>query len=61
MKISEIKNTELRELAEKRRKEDGGKFNTYDSNYLDDAFFWSDTPEGDGFWGKVYDGIITEK
>jgi hypothetical protein len=56
MRISDIKDNDLRELAELRRSE----CNKCDSEYLMGAFFWVDTPEGDGFWGKVNDGTITE-
>ena len=60
MKISEIKDKDLRELAELRRKEDGGKFAKYDREHLDNAFDWSSNPEGHNFWNEVYEGTITE-
>ena len=56
MKISKIKNKELRELAELRRSE----CNKYDSEYLMSAFLWCETREGFDFWDKVDDAIITE-
>jgi hypothetical protein len=52
MKISEIKDKELRELAELRRG-DG----EYDE--LASAFNWEKTPEDDDFWYLVYIGVIT--
>ncbi len=56
MKISEIENKELRELAELRRKQSG-------LGYFDDtldSFEWRDTKEGGHFWAGVDSGNITE-
>ena len=54
MKISEIKDKGLRELAELRRKEDGGS-----SDPLSDAFSWGCTPECYDYWADVNEGEIT--
>jgi len=56
MKISEIKNNELRRLAIKRRFESIWK----ETDILGDAFDWNETKEGREFWSDVNDGIITE-
>ena len=56
MKISEIKNKELRELAELRRIECSGR----DDDDLSKAFMWNLTLEGFDFWGAVDNGEITE-
>jgi len=56
MKISEIKNKELRELAELRRNESGLR----KTDILIRAFDWSKTPEGGDFWLDVNNGKITE-
>ena len=56
MKISEIKNKELRELAELRRSESDWEFD----NDLENAFEWCETKEGRLFWLNVKKGIITE-
>ena len=56
MKISKIKNKELRELAELRSSE----CNKYNSSYLMSAFDWRETLEGGDFWWGVDDGTITE-
>ena len=56
MRISEINNTELRELAELRRAQEGSN----NSNILSLAFSWLDAPEGGLFWNKVDNGVITE-
>ena len=54
MKISEIKDKGLRELAELRRKQDN-----LNSDFLIDAFGWINTLEGGDYWNDVYEGIIT--
>ena len=56
MKISDIKDKGLRELAELRRKE-FGKYLTSDLLY--DAFVWRNTPEDNNYWLNVDDGKIT--
>ena len=56
MKISEIKNKELRELAELRRNESGLR----KTDILIRAFDWEKTPEGFEFWLGVDKCIITE-
>ena len=55
MKISEIKDKELRELAELRSSEQP----KWKSDNLDNAFNWMNTKEGYGFWIGVSDGRIT--
>ena len=55
MKISEIKDKELRELAELRRSESDWKY----SDILDSAFSWYNTKEGADFWDDVDEGRIT--
>ena len=56
MKISDIKDKGLRELAELRRKEDI----KYDySDILNLAFEWDETPEDMDYWSDVYVGKIT--
>ena len=66
MKISEIKNKELRELAESRidkeladlrRKKYGLNENEDELIY---AFPWRETKEGFEFWNDVNEGTITE-
>ena len=54
MKISEIKDKALRELAELRRKEDGRS-----SDSLIRAFVRDDTLEGQDYWEEVCIGTIT--
>jgi hypothetical protein len=49
MKISEIKDKELRELAELRRSGSG-------HDLLGAAFHWGTTPEGAQFWYDVFNG-----
>jgi hypothetical protein len=56
MKISDIKDKGLRELAELRRKE-CVKYG--DSAFLVYAFEWEKTLEGDDYWSDVNDGEIT--
>jgi len=60
MEISEIKNKELRELAELRRVERDKDEDWIFADRLADAFLWEDTKEGKDFWDKVDIGIITE-
>jgi hypothetical protein len=55
MKISEIKDKELRELAELRRHDCQNKF----TDLLDEAFDWEESLEGSDFWGDVDDSTIT--
>ena len=55
MKIRDIKNKELRELATSRMDEESD-----DSNSIGEAFFWEGTLEGGLFWKGVNDGLITE-
>ena len=57
MKISEIKDKELRELAELRR--EGRPDDWGYSDMLNFAFNWGYTKEGHTFWSDVEDGIIT--
>jgi len=60
MKISEIKDEKLRELALQRREESNWKDLSYNDSYdLSWAFDWSKTPEGVDFWYKVNFGKIT--
>mgnify|MGYP003668649935 CR=1 FL=1 len=56
MKISDIKDKGLRELAELRRKED---FNYDYSDTLHFAFEWDETPECYDYWDDVNEGRIT--
>ena len=56
MLISEIKNKELRELAELRRSESERVF----SDNLVWAFDWNDTEEKEDFWIDVKKGKITK-
>jgi len=61
MKISEIKNKELRELAESRIDKEFGNYDIFlETNKLIYAFNWRKTKEGREFWNGVDDGIITE-
>ena len=60
MKIKDIKNKELRELAESRIDKDWMYEVFLENNELVDAFEWSETPEESGFWNDVDDGKITE-
>jgi len=60
MKIRDIKNKELRELAKSRIDKDWNYNRFLRTNDLDDAFEWSNTKEQDDFWDKVNDGKITE-
>ena len=53
MLISDIKDPALRELALERKSEYGGV-----SAYLDQAFLWDKTEEGDSFWNSVNTGVI---
>ena len=57
MKVSEIKDKELRELAELRRSERASDWEYTDG--LLGAFQWHKTEEGVDFWGDVEVGIIT--
>lgn len=56
MKISELPKP-IKELALKRQVEEGDDLQT---DKLTQAFYWSDTPEGIGFWGDVYDGKFNQ-
>ena len=56
MKISEIKDKELRELAELRRSE---LSRDTEHDFLKSAFVWHDAAEGHDFWANVYHGRIT--
>ena len=61
MKISEIKNKELRELAESRINVKFRDLKKFSKHYeLDCAFDWEETPEGFEFWLGVDKCIITE-
>ena len=61
MKIKEIKNKELREVAESRIDINYRNYELFlINNELDCAFDWEKTNEGDSFWGSVKSGIITE-
>ena len=60
MKIRDIKNNELRELAYRRIDKDWNYNKFLETNELDDAFDWDDTLEGNEFWNEVDDGKITE-
>jgi hypothetical protein len=55
MRISEIKDKKLRELAELRRDASCWDF----SDFLDEAFDWDESPERDSFWIDVYSGLRT--
>ena len=57
MKISDIKNKELRELAQLRYKEHCKEYSKY---YTIDCFKWAETKEGYVFWFDVNQGTITE-
>ena len=64
MKISDIKNSELRHLAELRHKEYCDKKNIdmtvdYDKK-LTYAFSFSETEEGSEFWHDVLNGMMDE-
>ena len=54
MRISDIKDKELRELAELRRDNSGLVFDD-----LMGCFAWDDTPEGGEFWASVDSCSIT--
>lgn len=58
MLISEIKNKEVRELAEyyARTMPDASFGGTGNKKDLEEAFEWDDTPEGFGFWEQVLYG-----
>jgi hypothetical protein len=58
MKIKDIKDKELRELAELRYEEWIGSDATLDSHVIN--FKWDDTPEGHDFWRDVNKGIIKD-
>ena len=58
MKIRDIKNKELRKLAESYLMDDDSIF--YQTGKLIDGFDWVETPQGYSFWCKVDMGIITE-
>jgi hypothetical protein len=61
MKIRDIKNKELRELAESRIDKEYYYYEKFlISNELNYAFKWYDTKEGFDFWGDVDEGKITE-
>jgi hypothetical protein len=61
MKISDIKNKELRELAESRIHVNYCDYEEFlKNNELGCAFYWTETKEGFEFWRGVFDGIITE-
>jgi hypothetical protein len=61
MKIREIKNKELRELAESRIDKEYLLYDEFlKNNELTDAFYWRKTKEGWEFWNSVNKGIITE-
>ena len=61
MKIRDIKNKELRELAYRRIDKDYCHYNRFlKNNELTDAFLWSNTQEGNEFWNEVDDGKKTE-
>lgn len=40
--------------------ERSGQWGTEDISDLGDGFIWGDTPQGDDFWGALYDGDIEE-
>ena len=56
MLISDIKDKELRELAELRRRQKGW---TWDVEHLETAFVWDATTERAEFWLGVCEGVIT--
>lgn len=58
MKIKDIKDDELRALAESRVDPEWEDY--FDNGDLDCAFLWDSTREGYSFWEDVYEGIITE-
>jgi len=61
MKIRDIKNKELRELAESRINKEYPLYDIFlKTNELTEAFYWKKTKEGCDFWNNVDDGIITE-
>jgi len=61
MKIREIRNKELRELAESRIDINYCDYEDFlKTNELDCAFDWENTNEGVGFWVDVDFGTITE-
>jgi hypothetical protein len=54
MKISDIKDPELKALAIKRMKEQN-KYDTFGENTdIDEAFIWQCTDEGHAFWNNIY-------
>ena len=61
MKIREIENKELRELAESRIDKEHYLYDEFlQTNELGYAFYWEKTKEGYSFWNSVNQGIITE-
>ena len=60
MKIRDIKNKELRELAKSRIDKDCDYKRFLQTNELLHAFIWSETKEGCNFWYDVNCGYITE-
>jgi hypothetical protein len=54
MKISDIKDPELKALAIKRMKEQNDRYDTFGENIdIDEAFIWSCTDEGSTFWSDI--------
>ena len=60
MLIKDIRNKELRELAQLRAKQHAAKLKPIDSSYVWGAFIWEQTPERAEFWTKVINREITE-
>ena len=61
MKIKDIKNKGLRELAESRVDKNFCLYYDFiETNELIDAFDWMGTAEGTMFWDGVDNGVITE-
>ncbi len=60
MKISDIKDPELKDLAIKRMKEQRSDYETLGENIdIDGAFRWAETEEGHTFWRNI-DKQVTE-
>jgi hypothetical protein len=57
MNISEIKDKDIRELAELRRSERPAEYGEgFDINDISCAFIWQRSPEGRAFWSDIYYG-----
>jgi hypothetical protein len=59
MNISDIKDKDIRELAELRRSEQPEYGEGFDRNDIFYAFSWQRSPEGHDFWSDIYYGNFT--